>query len=197
MTGLETLMEFGRDHIKSIMKMVASWPSCMDETRLKQRKWLGPRHIPMELWYRPPPNSVVTKVPIFGFWYDTFRKRVGFRWFLVCNLQKNPQKIPIFFLAPAIVFRCFQASEQAPGHQIKCVRILRDGYDKQDKYLAKPSFLLRPIFFSIIPTFIISFLESTLVSRCSQFDKSIDRFDRISGSFKFCLLAKSLSKIIL
>ena len=56
----------------------------------------GPRHIPMELRYRPPPNSVVTKVPIFGFLHDTFRKRVGFRWFLVCNLLKNAKKIPIF-----------------------------------------------------------------------------------------------------
>jgi hypothetical protein len=26
-----------------------------------------------------PPNLVVTKVPFFGFLYDTFRKRVGFR----------------------------------------------------------------------------------------------------------------------
>jgi hypothetical protein len=44
----------------------------------------------------------------------------------------------------------------------------------QDKYLISLRFLLGPVTLPIIlPTF-ISFLESTLVSRCSQFDKSID-----------------------
>ena len=121
----------------------------------------GPWHIPMELWYWPPPNLVVTKVPIFGFFcMIPSEKGSVFSdfWYV-----ENPKKSPFFLLTSTIMFRYFQASE-APGHRIECIQTLRDGYhcDKYDDYLGNPCFLLRPIFLLIIlPTFILSFLEST------------------------------------
>jgi len=50
-------------------------------------------------------------------------------------------------------------------------------YDKQDKYLAKPSFLLRPIFFSSSPPSSSASSRVRLFRDAAQFDKSIDRFD--------------------
>jgi len=128
---------------------------------------VGPRHI---LWSSdtdpppPPPPQIrwPPKCQFSVFCMIPSEKGSFFKWFLVCNLQKNPKKIPVFFLAPVIVFWCFQASEQAPEHQIKCVLDIERWiwlYDKQDKYLAKLPFFLGPSASSRVRLF----------SRCSQF----------------------------
>ena len=88
----------------------------------------GPRHIPMEFWYQPPPNSVITKGPFFGFLHDTFWKRVGFRWILVCNLPKNQ----IFSSRVRDHVSVLpQVSEQTLGHQIDSAARCKSLYDSR------------------------------------------------------------------
>ena len=89
------------------------------------------------------PNSVVTKVPIFGYLHDTFRKRVGFRWILVYNLQK---------ISTNTIFssRVRGRILVLPRHQIECTNTERCKSVYDSKYLVSPCFLLGPIILLII-----------------------------------------------